>query len=391
VLAAWTLGFDAITRWYCVGFIVVSLPFFLAQSYGLVFRARDRMGLDAWVSVVNKFTLLGLALAALALGWGLPGVLVAQALSGIVAFAIATRLYRRVTTGPLHFSPQIARQILVAGSAFVTFTVVINIQPYIDAVVLSKLAPAEAVGWYGAARSLMGTILAPALIVGAASYPHLSRVAADRDQFKAGLRSALRPILWLGALAATGTFIFADDAIAILYGHQNFGPSGIILRVYAPGLFFLFTSILFGYALFALGQAKAFSVLKVATVVFNTVLELLLISYFQQGVGNGGIGVVAAFVASEFLVIVGMLILLWRDGVAPNILVDLARALGSAALTLLLFWWLPTLPFLIGVPLCVIAFSLCSFGLGLIRRTDVKLIQSLLRKERTEPDTAPVS
>ena len=41
----------------------VSLPFFLAQSYGIVFRGRDRMGLDAWVSVANKIALLGLALA----------------------------------------------------------------------------------------------------------------------------------------------------------------------------------------------------------------------------------------------------------------------------------------------------------------------------------------
>ena len=46
-LAAWALGYDAITCWYAVVFIVVSLPFFLAQSYGMVFRARDRMGLDS--------------------------------------------------------------------------------------------------------------------------------------------------------------------------------------------------------------------------------------------------------------------------------------------------------------------------------------------------------
>ena len=62
-LAAWALGYDAITCWYTVAFIAASLPFFLAQSYGMVFRGRDRMGLDAWVSVANKVALLGLALA----------------------------------------------------------------------------------------------------------------------------------------------------------------------------------------------------------------------------------------------------------------------------------------------------------------------------------------
>jgi len=380
-LAAWALGYDAITCWYLVVFIAVSLPFFLAQSYGMVFRARDRMGLDAWVSVANKIALLGLALAALALGRGLPGVFVAQVLAGFLALAVATRLYRRVTTGPLRYSPQVAREILLGGTAFFTFSAVSNIQQYIDVVILSKLAPADVIGWYGAAKNIMGTMLAPALILGAASFPRLARAAANRGRFKAEARAALRPILWLGALAAIGTFLFADDAIAIVYGPLHFGPSGIILKVYAPGFLLLFMNVLFGNALFALGRAKAFSVVKVASVVVSTALELVLIPIFQQRTGNGGIGVVAAFVASEFVVFGGAIILLRREGLGLDILVDMTRALGSAALTLLLFWWLPPLPFLVGVPVCVIAFLVCSVGLGLVRRADVQLLRALLRKE----------
>ncbi len=100
-LAAWALGYDAITCWYSVLFIAASLPFFLAQGYGMAFRARYRMGLDAWVSVANKIALLVFALVALALGNGLPGVLLAQALAGFFALAIAGRLYCRVTTGSI--------------------------------------------------------------------------------------------------------------------------------------------------------------------------------------------------------------------------------------------------------------------------------------------------
>ena len=380
-LAAWALGYDAITCWYLVVFIVVSLPFFLAQSYGMVFRARDRMGLDAWVSVANKIALLGLALVALALGKGLPGVLVAQMLAGFLALAIATRLYRRVTTGPLRYSPQIAREVLVGGSAFFITIAASSIQPYIDAVILSKLAPAEVIGWYGAAKNIMGTMVAPALILGAASFPRLSRASAHGGAFKAEFRAAQRPILWLGALAAIGTLLFADDAIAIVYGQQQFGPAGIILKVYAPGYLLLFTNVLLGNAFFALGRAKVFSVVKVASVVVSTALELVLIPLFQQRTGNGGIGVVAAFVASEFVVLGGGIFLLRRASLGLDILVDMARALGSAALTLLLFWWLPPLPFLVGVPACVIAFLLCSVGLGLVRRADVQLFRALLRKE----------
>ena len=382
-LAAWALGYDAITCWYTVAFIATSVPFFLAQSYGMVFRGRDRMGLDAWVSVANKVALLGLALAALTLGWRLPGLFVAQALAGFLALALAARLYRRVTTGPLRYSPEIAHEVLVAGGAFFIYTVVGNIQPYVDVVILSKLAPADAVGWYGAAKNIMGTIMAPALIVGAASYPRLARTAANGGPFKAEVRAALRPILWLGALAATGTFLFADDAIAIVYGQQHFNPSGMILKVYASGFFLLFIDVLLGYSLFALGRVTAFSIAKAASLVVSTALELVLIPIFEQRTGNGGIGVVVAFVASEFVVFGGAILLLGRGTLGLQVAIDMARALGSATVTLLLFRWIPPLPFLVGVPVCVIVFLLCSVAFGLVRRADVELFRALLRKEQS--------
>jgi hypothetical protein len=92
---------------------------------------------------------------------------------------------------------------------------------------------------------------------------------------------------------------------------------------------------------------------------------------------------VAAFVASEFVVSGGAMFLLRREGFGLDISVDFARALGSAALTLLLFWLMSPLPFLIGVPLCVFVFLLCSLGCGLVRRADVQLIRALIRKDQS--------
>src|SRR6267378_2121212 len=366
-LVALVLGYDARTCWFSVAFIVASLPFFLAQSYGMVFRGRDRMGLDAWVSVANKAALLALALAALSLGTGLAGVGAAQALAGLVALGLAAGLYRRVTTGPLHFSRQTAREVMAGGSA-------------LDAIILSKLAPGEAVGWFGAARNIMGTLLAPALILGAAEFPRLSRAAADIATFKGEVRAALRPILWLGALGAVGTFLFADLAIAIIYGQRNFTPAGSILKVYGPALFLVFIDVLFGNALTALGRATALSVAKIGSVVLSTALDLILIPLFQNSTGNGGLGVVVAFATSEAVVFAGALFLLPRGSLGPTAVLDVGRALGSAMLTALLFRFLPPVPIYVGLPACVLAFSLCSVALGLVRRDDVRLLRALLRR-----------
>jgi O-antigen/teichoic acid export membrane protein len=382
--AAWALGYNAITCFYCVVFIAVWLPTFLAQGYGMVFRARYRMGLDAWVNVASKVALLALTLAVLSLGSGLPGVLAAQALAGLLALAMAHVFYRRLTASPLQYSPKIARELLVGGSAFISFSAASSIQPYIDVLILSKLAPVEVVGWYGAAKNILGTICAPAMILGAASFPRLVSTAANGGPFKAETRTALRSALWLGGLAAVGTFLFADDAIAILYG-QHFARSGILLKVFAPVFVLLFMNIALSSALFALKRSKAFSVVKWASVVIASALALVLIPIFQQRTGNGGIGAVTAFVTSEFVVFGGAIFLLRPDGLSLDFAVEIARALGSAALTMLLFRLIPPLPFLAGVPVCVITFSLCSVGLGLIRRADVASIRALVYKERSAP------
>jgi O-antigen/teichoic acid export membrane protein len=381
-VAAWALGYDAVTRWYLVAFIAVSLPFFLAQGYGMVFRGRDQMDLDAGVTVANKVALVVFGLVALALGQQLPGVLAAQALSGLLALAVAAWLYRRVTTGPLSYSPRIAREILAGGGALFTYGAVANVQPYIDLMILSKLATPEAVGWFAAAKNIMGTVFAPALILGTASFPRLARMAANKETFRAEIGVALRPILWLGALAGTGTFLFADDVIALIYGDGKFRPSGVILQLYAPGLTLLFIDVLLVYALAALHRATALSVVKIGSVLVSTLLALLLIPVYQQRTGNGGIGVAAAFVASEFVVFGCGTFILRREIPVMGFAINIARAAGSAALTLLLFWWLPRLPIILGIPICSIAFLLCSIALGLIGRADFELVRSLLRSER---------
>jgi O-antigen/teichoic acid export membrane protein len=388
-LLTWVLGYSERTILYSVAFMGVTLPFFLAQSYGMVFRGRDRMGLDAWVSVVNKAVLLAAGLAALALGKGLKGMVAGQTVAGLVALALAVHFYRRVTTGPLRFSTQTARELITGGGALVTMTAAVYAQPYLDAIILSKLASADAVGWFGAAKNITGTLLAPALIIGAAEFPRLSRAASDLAIFSVEVRSALRPILWLGALGGVGTYLFADLAIGIIYGQQRFGPAGTILKVYGPCLFLVFIDVLFGYALTAMGRATALSVAKIGSVVLSTALDLILIPIFQKSTGNGGLGIMVAFAASEVVVFAGALFLLPRGSVGPAAALDVGRALGSAALTALLVRALPRLPVYLALPLCVIAFSLCSVVLGLVRRTDVRLLWALLRRGKAPEPYSP--
>lgn len=377
-VASWALGYDGRTCLYSVVFIWATLPLFLAQAYGMVFRGRDRMGLDAGISVANKAVLLALTVALLALGAGIPGVIAAQALAGVGALAVAIRLYRRLGAGPLHVSWETARAVLKEGAPIVAMTAAVAVQPYLDVVILSKLAPAASVGWYGAAKNIIGTLFAPAMILASASYPRLSRTAHDPGAFRPEFRAAIRPLLWLGALGGVGTYLFADVAVGLIYGAQSFAPAGAILKVFSIGLFLMFIDVLLGHVITASGRSTGFAVAKVASVLVSTALDLQLIPYFQERFGNGGIGVIVAFASSEVVVFAGSLYLMPRGSLEPRIAVDVVRAVASGAATALLFAALPPLSPFLAIPLCVLVFAAASFALGLVSRSDLQALRQLL-------------
>lgn len=388
LVTAIALGYDARTRLYAVVMLWTTLPVFLAQCYGLVFRGRDRMGLDATVQVSNKAIALALTLALLAAGGGIPGVMAAQALAGFAAIAVASRLYRRLGADPLSLSRGTARHLFSEGAPIVAMTTAVAVQPYLDVLILAYLAPATSVGWYGAAKNVMGTLFAPAMIVAGAAYPRLSRAASVPEAFRRELRAALRPLLWLGALGSVGTYLFADFAIGLIYGAKAFGPAGTILRVFGLAVLLLFVDVLLGHVLTAMGRASGFAIVKVASIVVSTGLDLWLIPLFERRAGNGGIGVIVAFALSELVVFAGVLYLMPRKSLEPAIAVDVARAVGAALGTGLLVRALPPLTPWLGIPLCVAVFALASVAIGLVTRADLALIRQIVSRRTPRAERA---
>ncbi len=382
-LAARTLGSDSRVPWLAAALILAMLPQSLGQGIGMIFRGHDRMGRDAAVSVLNKALVLCLVLPALKLGTGLPGVVFAQALAGVASLALAARLLRPLGMGPLRVSRATARELLVGGVSIVALTAAISSQPYLDAIILSRLVPPSAVGWYGAARTILGTLIAPATILGTASYPRLARASGDPTVLRREVRAALRPMLWLGALGGTGTYVFAQAAVDLVFGARGFAPAGTILQFFAPGLFLLFIDILLGTVVYAIGSGTGFAVAKVLSVALAAALDYLLIPVFQARTGNGGIGVMVSFAVSEIVVFAGSVAVLRRRHLLQwSMAADVARALGSASATLLLLEALPPLSLWAGIPLCVAAFSAASLALGLVAPRDLAQLWALARRAR---------
>jgi O-antigen/teichoic acid export membrane protein len=392
ILVAWVLGYDGRTLGLLALLMLATLPFFLSQAYGMVFRARERMDLDAQVQVAFKALMLPLAIGALALGGGLGGVIVAQGVAGLVALGLAVLRSRGLSLPPLRVARPAWRELLLGGMPILAIGLAVTVQPYLDVLVLTKLVPPAPVGWYGAARNILGTLIAPATILGTASYPRLSRAALDPPQFRSELRAALRPLLGIGALAGVGTYLFADLAVEIIYGQRGgFGPTADILRVSSPALYLVCIDVLLASAVVAVGRPRALAAAKALNVAVCTALAFLFIPWAQARYGNGGIGLVVAFGASEVMMFAAALWVLPRGTMHQGFVADVARSAAASAATLALFQVLPPLPPVVAVPLCILVFFVAAAAVGLVRGDEIRALKAILARRRTDAASAPPS
>jgi O-antigen/teichoic acid export membrane protein len=252
------------------------------------------------------------------------------------------------------------------------------VQPFIDTIVLSTLVPPEVVGWYGACRNIMGALFVPALILCTASFSELSRVSGSVPDLRRALRTTLRLLLGLGALAAVGTFLFADVAVVLVYGQGRFDPAAAVLQVFAPVLPLFFVNMLFATAITAAGKTKEIAVVKTLSVAVSTGLAILLIPVCQARFGNGGIGLGLALGSTEVLMLTGCLWLL-RGAVDRSALLDFLRAAIAAGGTVVIFWALPSMTPWLAAPACVAVFMVWALASGLVLRTDLDKVADLVR------------
>ena len=382
VLLMKAVGYGSRTEFLALLAVVCGLSLALSLPYVYLFRSRNRMDLEAAVTVAAKALTLAVTVPALVLGGGLPSALLMQAVGGAGALLVAVLLARNIGLKARRPEWRILQELTRRGAPIAFFFVVSAAQPFVDSIVLAKLAPPEVVGWYGAARNIMGVLFAPALILATASFPELSRLSRSPPGLRRELRANLRLLLGLGGLAGVGTFLFADVAVGLIYGRGHFDPAARVLQAFAPVLPLFFIDILFGYTIIAAGRTRQMAAVKLLSVAVSTGLAILLIPVCQARLGNGGIGTVLAFGCSEVLMLTAFL--WWLRGVVDrHAFQDFLRAAAAAGGTLAIFWALPSMSPWLAIPLCVAVFAALALVSGLVLRTDVDKVVNLVR-ERLE-------
>jgi O-antigen/teichoic acid export membrane protein len=385
VATTWLLGYDMRTRLLTGALILGWLPQYLGLSFGWVFRARERMDRDALLNVLFKVATLIGSISCLAMGGRLPGLVLTWSVAGGLTLLLGLFMYRRLKLAPITAKMSTVRELLRDGASLLALSLAVAIEPYINANILYKMSSPAVVGWYGAAWTIAGTLIAPVTILAATMYPRLSMAASDPVEFKRAFDVSFRPLFLLAVLGTIGTYLFADVPIALIYGLPKFAPAADNVRAFAPVLLLMYVDLFLTTALVAAGRAGRLASAKVASVVVMTGLAFLLVPLCQARFGNGGLGVMYATTLAELLML-GTAAFLIRSVFDRRTIADVCLGLAAGAATVLLIRPLTALTPVLTIPLCIVLFGGLSLLFGVVKRSDVEMVLASFRKPSPSPN-----
>ncbi len=280
--------------------------------FSSAFQGFEEMIHKSVVSIVERVFLMAFGVGALLLGGTSMTIAFIMAASTLLGCVIA---YRRLRP----FVPRLPRVnwknvvgLMRAGLPYLMMAIFAVIYYRINAVMLSLLVPEQVVGWFGAAFRFFDILMFFPSILSIAVFPVLSRHVDMKDAVVQTTMKSLEIILMVAIPLAIGTYAFSGEIIATLFGAEDYAGSVAVLAALAPGLILVYIDFVLVTALIAMDRQRQWSWVALAAIPFSIALNALLIPYFQQVSGNGGIGSAIATNITEFGILLTALWLLPR-------------------------------------------------------------------------------
>ncbi len=345
-----------------------------------VFRGFERTDFAAASYVGWQLLSAAVVVPTLLSGGGLRMLLIVQVACAALSTAFVLKMLPRMHVPRLSVRWSVVKDLFRSGHPFIVFGLVLMLQPMIDAALLAKFAAPESMGWYAAARKLVGILTFPAAALIAALYPTLCRLQVEsHEAFRKTAADALYAVSIFVVPVALGCGLFPQLGVAI-FGQRDFGPAADDLRILAPYVFMVYFSMVIGSCLVASGRQNGWTLVQLGSVVVSAALDPPLIGWFQLHFANGGLGVCVATVISEVMMVIGAIWLLPKDIFATIPVRKLAAALLSGATMAAVSFLTTALDEIARAILAVLAYLLCLQATGGVNLAQLRSFMGLVRK-----------
>jgi O-antigen/teichoic acid export membrane protein len=375
------MGYSKGVLWAVAFTLPVSILNSFAAATKSTIRGFERADIPALAHVGQQLVTTAVLIPVLLLGGGLLALLTSQGAVAAVTVVVLLLTLKPVGVGRLHFDRPSVRPLLATGTPFVFFGLALALQPNIDAMYLSKLAPPEVIGWYGVSQRLIGLLMFPATALIGALYPTLCRLfAEDKQEFAKVARSALYGVTLLAVPAACGCALFPELGVSI-FGRANYVRAEDNLRIQAIFLFLLYFSMPIGTCILAANKQRPWALVQCTSVVVSLLLGPFLISWFQRQTGNGGMGTSAGLAISE-AVVVGCGVAMAPKGVIDKgVLKVVGLALISGVVMTVLALLTKPISLFLAVPLSLVGYGVTAWLTGALQPSTITMVKSFVGRK----------
>ncbi|HZU82174.1 MAG TPA: oligosaccharide flippase family protein [Polyangiaceae bacterium] len=344
-------------------------------------RGFERTDVTAVIVVGTQLLNAAIGIPVFLLGGRLRAALWVSVVVSAAGALYAWRALRSIGGVRPSFERAALKRLLGDGTPFVALSASLMLQPMIDALFLSKLAPIEATAWLAAAKRLVGVLALPATALLNALYPTLSRLwHEDREGFRRSAGVGLQVSIALGVPLALGCFLYPDLGVRI-YGRRSFGAAEDDLRVLSSFVLLLYFSMMLGCWLSAAKLSRAWAACQLLCVAVSAVADPLLIPFCQSRFHNGSLGVCVSTVLSEILMVAGGVWLappgvltrsMWRAVRAASI--SGGAMTGSA-------WAMSRITPFVAAPISVLVYLACLWMTGALKSDDLALVRGVVARK----------
>ncbi len=273
------------------------------KAFSAYFQGIEQMEYPSMGNIVERLFVSAAAIGALLLGADSIGIAVVMTIGALLNLLVLLWFSRNAVTVTYQFDLKVF-SLLRSGMPFFLFSLFSVIYYRIDAIMLSSMTSEQVTGWYGGAYRFFDIIMVLPLLYKTAIFPVFSRLWNNKEGILENtIGHSLRFMIILGIPVAMLIFVFAGPIVQFFMGLEEYGPSVLVLQIFALSIPVIYMDIILGSALMgAANRQKAWAVAGLIAIFVNVSFNYFLIPYTQVVYANGGLGAAIATLITELFV-----------------------------------------------------------------------------------------
>jgi O-antigen/teichoic acid export membrane protein len=338
----------------------------------------ERLDITSGAKVFNQLCFVLIGGAALYLGWGYYGLILASIIGVGVMAVICWRGVRSLGVRLPRPDPRVWLQLLRASLPFGVIGFALGLSYKFDTVLLNIYRGDAETGFYSAAYNLVFSMVLFSNVLNTALYPSLSRQSVnDPGKLNQSFERSLRYLMIFALPVAVGIWVVADQIIPFLFT-QSFRPAIPALRIVIWVVPLMFASEFFGYIVLISGKEKKAARAVLVSTAFNVLINFLLVPRF--GILAAAVMTVAteAVLVSQYIWEIRSVISTFDPRLSFIYPFLASIMMGAAAMLLQGF-----IPLLVNIFVSVVIYVLLLFAFRVISKDEIILLRNLrVRSEK---------